>query len=355
MWGFESPLGHQHIVSRCLGQFQKPFKTRYSRVFLCPVVSGHLSKFIETRRIAVGRLGGRRRRWALRRNHPPNAPQRSAGTAAVSRIGNRVRCVPESEMLFYHCAMTDIKYLYKYGRLTKHSKALFTTAKIYLSVADKLNDPFECRPQYTFEGDEREVISSYARGFIGRNPLASEQQAVAAATKLYKEGKHEDPEMLSQLRNDFTDMCTRRVGIYCLSEVPDSILMWSHYASSHTGYCIEFKASDTTPCFGEAQQVNYSETYPLVAHFRMPGEKKMDLTFLTKFAGWKYEREWRIIEAIHGPGHYAYPPRIDEACDFQARRPSDAQGENKAMDETPGSRGSFRPSNQKRAEFRHRY
>lgn len=36
------------------------------------------------------------------------------------------------------------------------------------------------------------------------------------------------------------------VRVVCLSEVYDSMLMWSHYAQNHTGFCIEydFKESD---------------------------------------------------------------------------------------------------------------
>ena len=109
---------------------------------------------------------------------------------------------------------------------------------------------------------------------------------------------------------EFTDMSTQKVGIYCLSEVANSILMWSHYAAGHEGYCIEFEASDSTPVFGEAQQVNYSPQYPMVEMFRMTGRQKADLTFLTKHRGWRYEREWRIIANETGPGHYPYPSQL---------------------------------------------
>jgi len=30
-------------------------------------------------------------------------------------------------------------------------------------------------------------------------------------------------------------------AIYCLSSKPNDILMWSHYANSHKGFCIEYK------------------------------------------------------------------------------------------------------------------
>ncbi|MFR3972802.1 MAG: DUF2971 domain-containing protein [Subdoligranulum sp.] len=30
------------------------------------------------------------------------------------------------------------------------------------------------------------------------------------------------------------------MGITCLSEVPDSLLMWSHYANNHRGFCVSY-------------------------------------------------------------------------------------------------------------------
>src|SRR5207302_2679902 len=32
----------------------------------------------------------------------------------------------------------------------------------------------------------------------------------------------------------------KHIGVLCLTEVPDSQLMWSHYAGSHKGFVIEF-------------------------------------------------------------------------------------------------------------------
>lgn len=45
-----------------------------------------------------------------------------------------------------------MKYLYKYGRLNEYSEALFSKPQVWFSASLELNDPFECRPWYTFEG-----------------------------------------------------------------------------------------------------------------------------------------------------------------------------------------------------------
>src|SRR5262249_27847691 len=48
--------------------------------------------------------------------------------------------------------------------------------------------------------------------------------------------------------------------IYCLSEKPDVPLLWAHYASSHTGICLEFDARRSP--FTAAKKVGYVSAYP---------------------------------------------------------------------------------------------
>ncbi len=51
-------------------------------------------------------------------------------------------------------------------------------------------------------------------------------------------------------------------GVSCFSEVNDSLLMWSHYADSGKGFCLEFR-TDKSP-FEELQQVHYAKKMPEV-------------------------------------------------------------------------------------------
>lgn len=46
------------------------------------------------------------------------------------------------------------------------------------------------------------------------------------------------------------------VRVVCLSEVYDSMLMWSHYAQNHTGYCIEYDF--------EENDMFYRHLYPVI-------------------------------------------------------------------------------------------
>lgn len=100
--------------------------------------------------------------------------------------------------------------------------------------------------------------------------------------------------------------------ITCFSEKSDSILMWSHYANKHTGFCVEY---DFTKCTSLSAKmllfpVIYTEeraTIPMsFINFEDPTNPKtaeLDkfapdfvVSLLTKSKIWDYENEWRIIE-----------------------------------------------------------
>jgi len=212
-----------------------------------------------------------------------------------------------------------IERLYKYGCINEHSKALFSTAQTWFSAPSKLNDPFECRPWFTFDGDKGEIIESLVRVFRKNNSLMTQDAATAEAVAIYLQGRHRDPSTWETLRQDVIQMLGNKIGLYCLARIPDSILMWSHYGHEHQGYCLEFEAADHTAVFGEAQPVLYSDSYPMVDFFKTPKEQQVDIIFLTKFTSWAYEQEWRIIDFQNGPGLHEYPAELLKSVIFGLR------------------------------------
>lgn len=101
-------------------------------------------------------------------------------------------------------------------------------------------------------------------------------------------------------------------AITCFSKKSDEILMWSHYANKHTGFCVEY---DFSKCTNWAALITlfpviYSKNRP---HFPMSifeqSNNFKDITvkegndsiislirlLLIKSDIWRYEEEWRII------------------------------------------------------------
>jgi hypothetical protein len=217
-----------------------------------------------------------------------------------------------------------IEFLYKYGRLNEHSEALFTTGTIWLSPPSQLNDPFECRPWLTFNGSPGQIVASLTRTLIRRHPILTPEEARARALQmLFAKKATLDWE---QTRRGMIRRFSERIGLYCMSQVPDSILMWSHYARDHQGYCLQFEATDFTPVFGGAQQVKYTEDLPSVDIFNTPIEDQVDQIFTTKFVGWSYEQEWRLIDHDRGPGLRDYPTALLKGVIFGLRMSQEGKG-----------------------------
>jgi len=104
---------------------------------------------------------------------------------------------------------------------------------------------------------------------------------------------------LSGLEKKFEEVIDGYV-FYCVSKDPISNLMWSHYASSHRGFCIQFKSS-----FLKANRVMYQNEIPSINIIDLikADNNIIDNKFLsnniwmalrTKLEEWKYEKEYRF-------------------------------------------------------------
>jgi hypothetical protein len=190
-----------------------------------------------------------------------------------------------------------------------------------MASPSELNDPFECRPWFTYHGNQEEIFRICVTVHRKKNPHATQREVIDEAARIVAEGRYRVPGFWEALSVDVHRDLASSIGLYCLSADPTNILMWSHYTSDHKGYCLEFEATDQTVVFGEAQRVQYSEDYPKVDFFKTPNAAQVDLIFLTKYLGWSYEQEWRIVDYKNGPGLRTYPPNLLKKAIFGMRMP----------------------------------
>ncbi|MHC4555755.1 MAG: DUF2971 domain-containing protein [Planctomycetota bacterium] len=104
----------------------------------------------------------------------------------------------------------------------------------------------------------------------------------------------------------------KSIGILCLSEVPDNILMWSHYSSNHTGLVFEFddahvffdQRKHENELRGFVRKVRYSRDRPKLTVFNLSLSDEenrrswIDDFFWVKSSDWEYEKEWRMIQTF---------------------------------------------------------
>ncbi|MBC6609820.1 DUF2971 domain-containing protein [Hymenobacter sp. BT507] len=85
----------------------------------------------------------------------------------------------------------------------------------------------------------------------------------------------------------------KSLGVCCYSRRKDSMLMWSHYADKHKGFCVEFNNSNKQGRVAPLD-VNYVDEF-ISADFRANAEDAIFNLIYTKSLDWSYEEEMRQI------------------------------------------------------------
>ena len=85
-----------------------------------------------------------------------------------------------------------------------------------------------------------------------------------------------------------------------MSQIKDNILMWSHYANQHKGFCIGFvrKNDNLLGDITNTQPVEYDCNYPEVDPLDENGNYDHTMftkMLFTKAKDWEYEKEWRLV------------------------------------------------------------
>ena len=197
--------------------------------------------------------------------------------------------------------------MYKYYAFDEWTQNIFERNEIYFQSPDCFNDPFDSKISTTYEGTEEQRISSLKeRWRKGPAKDAKEKDLHSQAVECVRKG--EDVPLLLRDAERSVERLRKRMGIFCMTSERDNILMWSHYAEAHTGFCLEFKTAN--PFFLRAwpiEEESYRPDRPCLNLIEPPDRDKIVQALLTKGIGWKYEHEWRIVDHKKGPGAQRYP------------------------------------------------
>lgn len=190
------------------------------------------------------------------------------------------------------------KYLYKYQPFSIESLVNLKNREIWFSMPAKFNDPYDCAIE------------------IGTSPISEEE--CYKLFKKYREKKKDqiiyDLDYLTNgkpnekfkekvqngLLNAFKDRKKTMLydrGVACFSEINNNLLMWSHYANGHRGFCLKF---DTRfePFKTNVKKIQYRNYVPSVspANVLMGNVEKVMMPMITiKSSQWSYEKEWRLF------------------------------------------------------------
>lgn len=194
--------------------------------------------------------------------------------------------------------------LYKYRYFDKDGNHVKILSKnlIFFSNADKFNDPFDCSIPYRYDlGNREQKFQLFLMHIEKQFPNIGEKEKRLKAKEIYK-GIDFSIENQSNIQSE---VINNTLGIFSLTEDPLNLLMWSHYADSHLGFCIEFDGkalwdfilwlSKSGKLILDLHPMEYKLEYPIINPYT---EKIFDMfkeQALTKSISWNYEKEWRLL------------------------------------------------------------
>jgi len=242
------------------------------------------------------------------------------------------------------------RHIYKYRRCTKCAFENLREGSVYMAPTTAYNDPFDSALTLSFSQLNRKAVVrnidaapyfAKVRDLLSKEDIEKVKQSdepfETLATILLARDKNIPADKLPELVRALGDaaghisrpmieagrkVVQQRTVLCSFSEVPDSIIMWGHYADSHGGFCVEY----------DLTRVSAAEEY--VRRFLWPviySEKLFDATkyleaamedfsafnvsfpliaALYKSPEWAYEKEWRLLfpGGVVGPGNRPMPP-----------------------------------------------
>ncbi|MGA9453551.1 MAG: DUF2971 domain-containing protein [Verrucomicrobiia bacterium] len=183
--------------------------------------------------------------------------------------------------------------LYKYREFDGFAESIFKNSSLFFSKPSDFNDPFDCRITDKGNYTSQEIIDYLVGcGMPKQDAVTVALQNAANPNKMVS--------TLERIRAEVFD-CN---GILCLSECPDSILMWSYYSKSHSGFALGFDVLEDPPFFIMPLPIRYVRDYPAFRYL-VEKEKLVERGMISKSKFWKHEKEIRVCKR-DGPGLYKF-------------------------------------------------
>ncbi len=178
--------------------------------------------------------------------------------------------------------------LYKYFPDNIYSFKSLSFKGLWCHYPGNMNDPFECLGY-----SNRKLNKTHIESF--RNILSeSKNEKLQALIKL-------SDKKIKEYINKYRGELIKKFAFCSLSETFNDILMWSHYASNHTGFVlgIDFKNVNKDHHF---QKVRYLDNLPDIDVVKLAEFLKGNYKHLSyllsdisiKSKSWIDEKEWRI-------------------------------------------------------------
>ena len=189
-------------------------------------------------------------------------------------------------MLYKYCSWDD-----------NYSIQNLRTCSLRFNMPNRFNDPFDIYACFKMNEEER----------LNAINLFSKDKGIDLKIAM---NMSVDEIVMNQRMIDRRDIFNSRYGVTCFSRENNNILMWSHYAKAHTGYCLGFDVDENNSLenFLDQKENNktigkyWSKLIPVQyvqnderPEFHISEDNKIDDVLSQKFQAWSYEKEVRIM------------------------------------------------------------
>jgi hypothetical protein len=222
--------------------------------------------------------------------------------------------------------------VYRYRRIDARTIDLLCYDQLYFADPTQFNDPFDCDPKIVSDSGSdalRAILAKLIERRIAAETLASlrnarvlGRKAEAYSNRSGKQGarqelktisynstnpdydcSEEDAErslLVSGIEREILKQYNR--GVCCFSAVVNNILLWSHYADEHKGFCIGYSLARIPEpklhkvVYGGSRSVKTSLIARALLENDDEAQHLLDRdVLLRKAPSWRYECEWRLL------------------------------------------------------------
>jgi hypothetical protein len=205
--------------------------------------------------------------------------------------------------------------LYKYRSWKRefHSDCLLKNM-LFFSSPKNMNDPFDFKipPNFSLLNSD-ETINQYIDICVSK--FTKEQIAQMGGLEHLRKSKFNDfegnpPKAQADYESLFYPIVEKHFGVLCFSQIWNNVLMWSHYADNHSGFCLGFEKQSMLEefKFGSQGPVHYDE-FPNINPLHSNELNTALIQSFYKAPGWAYEKEFRIIK-LEYPEELSHKERL---------------------------------------------
>jgi len=190
--------------------------------------------------------------------------------------------------------------------------------ELAFSPLSAFNDPFEGKPEITGLSDasyfKKEMLKNFGPVIEEKYLELPQQDRARISLEVFSAMMwglaHNELDsnadkylpLVDELARTFPEHLNKQIGVLCLCEVPDSLLMWAHYARSHSGFIVEYDAEHSFFDCKRGEKDEFNHLRRVLYRSARPSAKLMEMEgpefFLVKSDHWLYEHEWRILRPL---------------------------------------------------------